>query len=218
MSNQIKKILITGFEPFGGESTNPSFDAVSLMPSTVLGGQIIKLQLPTVYIKSGEVLRSAIIEHKPDAVICVGQAGGRSTISLERVAINLAEANLADNDGNILSDATICKDGKNAYFSTLPVKAIVQAINENGIPASLSYSAGSFVCNSTMYQLLHMAENEFPEVKGGFIHVPFSPAQAVHHNGAACMALDMIAKALTIAATAIASGSAECSAPMGTTM
>ena len=142
------KILVTGFDPFGGETVNPAYEAVKLLPDTIAGAQIIKLQVPTRFTLSGTVLEAAVNEHRPDAVICVGQAGGRSAITPERVAINLADASIPDNAGDQPVDEPIRKDGAPAYFTSLPVKAMVQKMRAAGIPAALSYTAGSFVCNS----------------------------------------------------------------------
>ena len=149
------KILVTGFDPFGGETVNPAYEAVKLLPDSIAGAQIIKLQVPTRFALSSTVLEAAVNEHRPDAVICVGQAGGRSAITPERVAINLADASIPDNAGDQPVDEPIRKDGAPAYFTSLPVKAMVQKMRAAGIPAALSYTAGSFVCNSLMYTLLY---------------------------------------------------------------
>ena len=154
------KILVTGFDPFGGETVNPAYEAVKLLPDTIAGAQIIKLQVPTRFALSGTVLEAAVNEHRPDAVICVGQAGGRSAITPERVAINLADASTPDNAGDQPVDEPIRKDGAPAYFTSLPVKAMVQKMRAAGIPAALSYTAGSFVCNSLMYTLLYLIDRQ----------------------------------------------------------
>ena len=173
------KILITGFDPFGGESVNPACEAVKLLPDTIAEAEIIKLQVPTRFALSGTVLEAAVNEHRPDAVICVGQAGGRSAITPERVAINLADASIPDNAGDQPVDEPIRKDGAPAYFTSLPVKAMVQKMRAAGIPAALSYTAGSFVCNSLMYTLLYLIDRQYPAMRGGFIHVPYAMEQAV---------------------------------------
>ena len=162
------KILVTGFDPFGGETVNPAYEAVKLLPDTIAGAQIIKLQVPTRFTLSGTVLEAAVNEHRPDAVICVGQAGGRSAITPERVAINLADANIPDNAGDQPVDEPIRKDGAPAYFTSLPVKAMVQKMRAAGIPAALSYTAGSFVCNCLMYTLLYLIDRQYPAMRGGF--------------------------------------------------
>ena len=190
------KILVTGFDPFGGETVNPAYEAVKLLPDTIAGAQIIKLQVPTRFALSGTVLEAAVNEHRPDAVICVGQAGGRSAITPERVAINLADASIPDNAGD--------QPGAPAYFTSLPVKAIVQKMRAAGIPAALSYTAGSFVCNSLMYTLLYLIDRQYPAMRGGFIHVPYAMEQAVSKPlGTPSMELHQIARGLALAVEAV---------------
>ena len=148
------KILITGFNPFGGESTNPAFEAVKLLPDTIKEAQIIKLEIPTEFKRAGKVLQDGIETNKPDVVVCIGQAGGRSAITPEKVAINLMDGRIPDNAGYQPVDTPVREDGPTAYFASLPVKAMVETIREAGIPAFLSYSAGTYVCNFLMYELL----------------------------------------------------------------
>lgn len=195
------KLLITGFDPFGGESINPAWEAVKLLPETIEGVQVIKMQIPTVFHRSTEALMAGIDEHNPDAVICVGQAGGRYDVSIERVAINIDDARIADNEGNQPVDASIYKDGKPAYFSTLPIKAMVEEIKKASVPASVSNTAGTFVCNHIMYSLLHNVEER--GIKGGFIHVPFIPAQVVEKKNTPSMDLSSIVTGLTAAIKAV---------------
>lgn len=145
------KILITGFEPFGGEKINPAWEAVNSLPSKIDDIDIFKLQLPTVFRASGLKLFEAIDLLKPDVVICVGQAGGRFDFCVERIAINIDDGRIPDNNGHQPIDETIFKDGENAYFSTLPIKAIVEEVKKAGIPASVSNTAGTYVCNHIMY-------------------------------------------------------------------
>ena len=171
------KILLTGFDPFGGESVNPALEAVKLVQAGE-GTELIKLQVPTVFGASVDKVLEAMRLHRPEAVICVGQAAGRGEITPERVAINIADASIPDNEGNKPCDRPIYPDGDSAYFSTLPVKAMVEAIKAAGIPASLSNTAGTFVCNQLMYGLLYHIGREFPGTAGGFIHVPCIPEQA----------------------------------------
>lgn len=197
------KVLVTGFEPFGGEKINPSFEAVKLLPDSIDGVSIIKRQVPTVFRKSIEELKRLIEEIKPDVVLCVGQAGGRSEISIERVAINIDDANIKDNEGNQPVDEIIFEDGENAYFSNLPIKAMVEKIKNNGIPACISNSAGTFVCNHIMYGLLYLIDKKYPHIKGGFIHVPYLPEQVVDKRNIPSMSLDNIKKALVLAIEAI---------------
>jgi pyroglutamyl-peptidase len=172
------KILLTAFEPFGGEKINPAQEAVKLIPDHLDGAEIIKLTAPTVFGAAGDTVASAIREIKPDAVVCVGQAGGRTGITPERVAINIEDATIPDNAGVTPADRPILPNGPAAYFATLPVKAMVQAIRDIGLPASLSNSAGTFVCNHLMFRVLHLLNTECPGIWGGFIHVPFLPEQA----------------------------------------
>lgn len=212
------KILVTGFEPFGGETINPAFDAVAKIPSEVAGAEIVKVTLPVVYKECADVLRPAILEHKPDAVLCVGQAGGRFDISVEKVAINLGEARIPDNAGNSPSDEKLVEDGKNAYFASIPVKAIVKNIQDKGIPAHISYTAGTFVCNDIMYRLLHMIETEFQNIRGGFIHVPFDTVQVVNKPATTpSMPTNTISEALVAALEAIVNNKEDISAKGGET-
>ena len=153
------KVLLTAFDPFGGESINPAQEAVKLVPEQIGQVDIVKCYVPTVFGKSVETVSEAIQSYLPDAVLCIGQAGGRPLLTLERVAINLDDAPIPDNAGNQPVDRTIFGDGKNAYFSTLPVKAMAAAIREAGIPATISYTAGTFVCNHLMYGVLYTLEN-----------------------------------------------------------
>lgn len=202
------KILITGFDPFGGEPVNPAFEAIKGLEPTIKGAEIVTCEIPTVFTRSAAVLQDAITTHRPDAVLCVGQAGGRSAITVERVAINLADARIPDNDNEQPKDLPLQPDGKNAYFATLPTRAMVEHIQEAGIPAFLSYTAGTYVCNALMYNLLYLVEKnaEFSHIKGGFLHVPYALEQAVDKpDGTPSMALCQITRALTCALEAIAS-------------
>ena len=171
------KILLTGFDPFGGESINPAWEAVKRVKAPA-GAELIRLEVPTVFGRSITTVLTSMRLHRPDVVVCVGQAAGRSEITPERVAINIADASIPDNEGNTPCDEPIYPEGENACFSTLPVKAMVEAIKAAGLPASLSNTAGTFVCNQLMYGLLYHISREFPGVGGGFIHVPCIPEQA----------------------------------------
>lgn len=173
------KVLITGFDPFGGEKVNPAYEAVKCLPEKIAEADVVKVEIPTVFVESGQKLKEAIAKENPDIVICVGQAGGRAAVSFERVAINLIEARIPDNKGNQPLGTKIHEDGETAYFSSLPLKAMVKHANDNGLPAYISYTAGTFVCNEIMYHLMYMIEKEFPAIKGGFIHVPFEPNQVI---------------------------------------
>lgn len=191
------KVLVTGFDPFGGATVNPAYEAVKLLPDTISGASIIKLEIPTVFKKEGEVLERGIEEHQPDMVICVGQAGGRSGITVEKAALNLMEARIPDNEGNQPVDAVIHEDGDTAYFAKLSVKAMVQNMKDHGIPARISYTAGTYVCNDVMYRLLYLIDKKYHQMKGGFIHVPYLPEQVLElPDGTPSMSAEMIAKSL----------------------
>ena len=199
------KILITGFEPFGGESVNPAYEAVKLLPDMAGDIQIVKMEIPTVFGEAGKVVETGILQHQQDAVICVGQAGRRADIGVERVAINLVEASIPDNAGNQPMDVKVQEDGDTAYFATIPVKAMVKNIKDHGIPASISYTAGTYVCNSVMYDLLYLIDRKYPSIRGGFIHVPYATEQGVGKPvGTATMELSTISKALLYALEAVA--------------
>ncbi|SKA93957.1 pyroglutamyl-peptidase [Caloramator quimbayensis] len=196
------KVLLTGFEPFGGERVNPSYEAIKNMPDIIENIQIVKAEIPTVFKKSIQVLEEKIIEHNPDIVICVGQAGGRFEISIERIAINADDARIPDNEGNQPIDEKIFSDGDAAYFSKLPIKAIAEEIKKFGIPAAVSNTAGTFVCNHVMYGLLYLIDKKYANIKGGFIHVPFIPQQVINKFNTPYMSLEQITQALIIAVKA----------------
>ncbi|OTN77655.1 pyroglutamyl-peptidase I [Enterococcus sp. 8G7_MSG3316] len=197
------KILITGFDPFGGEAINPALEAVKLLPDTIHGATIIKAEIPTVFGKSATIVAETIEAEQPDVVLNIGQAGGRFAISPERVAINVDDARIPDNEGNQPVDEVIQPDGQPAYFTQLPIKAMVEAMKQAGIPAAVSNTAGTFVCNHIMYQVQYMIDKQYPAVKGGFIHVPFIPQQVVDKAGQPAMSLADIAKGLEAAVSAI---------------
>lgn len=212
------KILITGFDPFGGDSINPAYEAVKLLPDVIKDAEIVKLEIPTVFKKDGIVLEEGIEKHKPDIVICVGQAGGRSGMTVEKVAVNLMEARIPDNDGQQPMDEPVYSDGENAYFAKLPVKAIVQNMRENGIPARVSYTAGTFVCNDIMYRLLYLIDKKYNNMKGGFIHVPYLPEQVLDlADGTPSMTVQMIAQALECAVEAVQEHDEDVKTVMGET-
>ena len=193
------RLLITGFDPFGGESINPAWEAVSRLPDQIGPWDVTRLQIPTVFGKASETVLAHAQPLLPDAIICVGQAGGRKAVTPEMVGINLRHASIPDNEGNQPQDQPVAQDGPAAYFTTLPVRKMVEKIQEAGIEASVSYSAGAFVCNDTLYALLHHFEGT--AVRAGFIHVPFLPQQA--KEGVPSMELDAIVRALEAAITAI---------------
>ena len=199
------KVLVTGFDPFGGEPINPAWEAVKAMKDTIAGAEIVKMQIPTVVGKSIEKIHQKMKELQPDLVISVGQAGGRFGVTPERVAINVTDARIPDNEGNQPIDEPIFPDGPAAYFSNLPVKAMVQAIKDAGYPSVLSNSAGTYICNHVMYGILYYIEKEFPNVRGGFIHVPYAPSQVVNKPSTPSMALADITASLEAAVAAAVS-------------
>ncbi|WP_369788750.1 pyroglutamyl-peptidase I [Rouxiella sp. WC2420] len=201
----MRKVLVTGFEPFGGERVNPSWEVVSKLKDLQISGVSLAVrQLPCVFGKAIKALNKAIDEVDPLMVICVGQAGGRTDFSIERIGINVDDARIPDNDGQQPIDQPIVAGGPAAYFSCLPIKALVNGLREAGIPASVSQTAGTYVCNHVMYGLLHrMAQIDSKIEKGGFIHVPYLPEQAALHPGSASMSEKTLLEALelTIAIT-----------------
>lgn len=192
------KILLTGFDPFGGEKINPAQEAVNKVSNNINGAEVIKLIIPTVYEKSLTAIDEAIKKHNPDIVISIGQAGGRFDITPERVAININDFRIKDNEGNQPVDEPIREDGKAAYFSNLPVKGIVKHLNENGIPSTLSNTAGTFVCNHVMYGVLYMIDKKYPHMKGGFIHIPYETSQVMNKKNTPFMSLDQIVKGIEL--------------------
>jgi pyroglutamyl-peptidase I len=199
----MKKLLLTAFTPFDGERINPALEAVKLVKDKIGNLEIVKLEVPTVFGKSIDTVREAIERERPDFVLSIGQAGGRAEITPERVAINLNDARIPDNEGNQPIDEPIFPDGENAYFSTLPVKAMVEAIRKEGLPSSLSNSAGTYVCNHLMYGVLYYLDKR-PVIKAGFIHVPYIPEQTKNKKEMPALELSEIVRGLEAAITAIA--------------
>lgn len=197
------KILVTGFDPFGEDSINPAIEAVKCLPSKIDGVQIIPLEIPTVFNTCAETVRQSVLKEKPDYIFSIGQAGGRAELTPERIAINLDDARIADNAGQQPIDAKIQITGENAYFSQLPIKAMVEFMQKENIPASVSNTAGTFVCNHIMYQTLYMTTTEFPEIKAGFMHIPFIPEQVIHRPNTASMSLDNIVRGIIASIRAI---------------
>ena len=198
----MKKLLLTAFTPFDGERINPALEAVKLVKDKIGNLEIIKLEVPTVFGKSIDTVREAIEREKPDFVLSIGQAGGRAEITPERVAINLNDARIPDNEGNQPIDEPIFPDGENAYFSTLPVKAMVEAIRREGLPSSLSNSAGTYVCNHLMYGVLYYLDKR-PSMKAGFIHVPYIPEQVKDKKEMPALPLSDIVRGLEAAILAV---------------
>lgn len=171
----MRKLLITGFDPFGGETINPAWEAVKLLPDFIGEFELCKLRIPTVFGKAGEMVLEKAKEIQPDVILCIGQAGGRAAVTPERIAVNIRDARIADNEGNQPSGQFAVANGSAAYFSTVPVKEMASAIEAKGLPGTVSNSAGAFVCNDTLYILLHHYAGT--ETKVGFIHVPYLPEQ-----------------------------------------
>lgn len=195
----MKKLLITGFDPFGGETVNPSWEAVKRLPDTIGGYELVKLQLPTVFGRAAETLLEKAAACGPAAIISVGQAGGRKGITPEVVGINLREAGIPDNQGNQPVNVPVVPGGPAAYFATLPVRDMVAAMKEAGLPCGLSYSAGAFVCNDVLYTVLNHYQGT--AVQAGFIHVPFLPEQAA--EGVPSLPLEEIVRGLEAAIKAM---------------
>ena len=212
------KLLLTAFDPFGGSPINPALEAVKLVADSVSGVEIVKLEVPTVFGKSIATVSEAIAREKPDAVLCIGQAGGRYDLTPERVAINIDDARIPANEGNQPIDTPVFPDGAPAYFATLPIKAMVAKIREAGLPASVSNTAGTFVCNHLMYGVLYTLAKHYPGVKGGFMHVPFVPSQTVNRpTPAPSMAQGDIARGIEAAIAAIAEYDTDIAAAEGQT-
>lgn len=191
-------ILITGFEPFGGESINPSWQVVQFFQNRKYADHTVHAYcLPTAFGSSLQMLDALMATHQPNLVLCIGQAAGRSAISIERIAINIDDARIADNLGAQPIDEPVIKEAPTAYFSTLPIKAIVQELQKAGIPAEISNSAGTFVCNHVFYGLMHHV-SEYRDTKAGFVHIPYLPEQAVNHKNAPSMALADVIQAIEI--------------------
>lgn len=197
------KILVTGFDPFGGEPVNPAIESVKLLPDTIAGAEIIKLEIPTVVHKSLEKIDAKIAECDPDVILSIGQAGGRPDITVERIGINCDDCRIPDNEGNQPIDEPVFADGPSAYFSLLPIKAMVEAMHEAGIPASVSNTAGTFICNHVLYGVRYLCEHKYPGKKSGFIHIPFMTSQTVDKKNMPSMSLEEIVKGLTAAIEAI---------------
>ena len=193
----MRKILLTGFTPFDGEERNPSWEAVKAVKSRIEDVEVLKLELPTVFGKSFSLVKEVIEKEKPDFVLLIGQAGGRAEITPERVAINL------DNEGNKPEDQCIFSDGENAYFSTLPIKAMVSEIKKEGVPARISNTAGTFVCNHLFYSVLYLVKKQELGISAGFMHVPFIPEQTKEKKESPSLPLSAIVHGVEAAIYAI---------------
>ena len=191
----MKHLLITGFDPFGGEIVNPSWEAVTRLPEIIGDYRLTKKQIPTVFAVAADTVLAAAAQDTPDVILCVGQAGGRDAVTPERVAINIASAKIPDNAGNIPVETPVIPGAPDGIFSTVPVTAMADAITAAGLPGKISNTAGTFVCNDTLFRLLHRFAETGTQV--GFIHVPWLPEQAA--EGAPAMGLENIIAALTAA-------------------
>ena len=194
------KVMVTGFDPFGGDEINPSWEAVRALPERVGTVEIIKCEIPTAFEGATREIRKKLDEIRPDALICVGLYGGSPSIRVERVAVNLQDARIPDNAGAQPRDRSIAPGGPAAYFATLPTRKMVERLTFAGIPAVLSYSAGTFVCNTLLYSALdHIARQDL-HIPCGFLHVPYSPKLAAELGGSApSMETETVVRALTIA-------------------
>ena len=197
------KILLTGFEPFGGENINPAKEAVKLVKDEIKGAQIVKCYVPVVFGKAIDTVYEAMKKENPDAVLLIGQAGGRYEMTPERVAINCDDARIPDNEGNSPVDQAVFADGPSAYFSTLPIKKMVENMKANNVPAAISNTAGTYVCNHLMYGVRYYIEKEFPNTIGGFMHVPFVHEQVMNKKETPSLSLDDVVKGIEASIEAI---------------
>jgi pyroglutamyl-peptidase len=195
-------VLVTGFEPFGGDTTNPSWDICTQLPGEIAGVRVETLRVPCEFRRSIEVIAEAIERHHPTLVICLGLAGGRNRLGVERVAINVDDARIPDNAGAQPLDELIAPNGPPAYFATLPVKAMVAAIRAAGVPAEISNSAGTYVCNHVMYGVLHYLAASGHRARAGFIHVPYSEREVIDKHEAPSMAIASMVKGVEAAIAA----------------
>jgi pyroglutamyl-peptidase len=198
------KALVTGFEPFGGSSVNSSLEAVRRLPARIDALEVVTAELPTSYARSLAVLQATIAWARPDIVLCVGEASERTALSVERVAVNVQDARIADNDGARPVDTPVVVGGPAAYFSTLPVKAAAAALQAAGLPAEVSMSAGTFVCNHVFYGLMHLEAAGTHRFRGGLLHVPCLPQQAARGDNPPSMALDDIVRGIEVVLQAAA--------------
>ncbi|MCI2803655.1 pyroglutamyl-peptidase I [Staphylococcus pettenkoferi] len=192
-------ILVAAFDPFGGENINPALEAVKSLDDTIGDHQITKLEIPTVFHKSKQVIEQELEQQNYDAVLVIGQAGGRFELTPERIGINVDDARIPDNEKNQPIDQSIQAEGETAYFSNMPVKRMVAAIKEAGVPARLSNTAGTFVCNHILYQLGYLQATRFSNIRFGFIHVPYVPEQVTDKPNQPSMSLETMVKGLTAA-------------------
>jgi pyroglutamyl-peptidase len=195
-------VLVTAFEPFGGDTLNASFEALQQLPARIAGAGIARHVLPTVFGRSLEHLAELIAREQPTHVLSLGEARGRGELSVERVAININDARLPDNADRQPIDTPVIAGGPAAYFATLPIKAMAAAIRAAGLPAAVSNSAGTYVCNHLFYGLMHLAATRFPGLRAGFIHLPCLPVQVAGHPDTPSMSAAESARGLATAITA----------------
>lgn len=203
-------VLVTAFEPFGGEARNGSQEALALLPEALCGARIVKRVLPVAFGEAAEALRRAVREAGPDAVLCLGQAGGRRALTPERVAVNLRDAAQPDNAGRRPVDEPVLPGAPAAYFATLPVKRMAEAIRAAGLPAEVSNTAGTFVCNEVLYSLLELQAREYPAARGGFLHLPWLSEQAAAREGAFGLPAEELSRGVKAALEAVIEELARC--------
>lgn len=199
------KILVTGFEPmkYLHHEINPSWEAVKLLPDEICGAEIIKAELPAAWGKTDAALEALLEKERPDVLLCTGQTGRSPVIEVERIGINLEDYRVEDNDGNLHKDVPILPDGPDAYFVNLPVRKMVEAIVRGGVPAALSCTAGTHLCNRVTYLGRHLEKTRFPGLKSGFIHMPLDISQCLNGAKEYFMDRSVVVKALTCAIEAI---------------
>ena len=197
------KLLLTGFEPFGGESLNPAQEAVRMVKENIKGADVVKCYVPVVFGKAIETVYQAMKKENPDVVLLIGQAGGRYEITPERVAINCDDGRIPDNEGNQPVDQPVFADGPAAYFSTLPIKKMVEYMKKANVPAAVSNTAGTYVCNHLMYGTLYHIAKEFPNTIGGFMHVPFLHEQVMNKKETPSLSIDDVVKGIEASIEAI---------------
>lgn len=202
-SDCMPTILVTGFAPFDQEIINPSFEAIKLLNDQIGDARIFKLEIPTVFTESAQYLINQITEINPDIVLMFGQAGGRKSISIERIAINIDDALIPDNNGNKPIDSLIDIHGNVAYFATIPIKSIFNKLNEYGMPVSISNTAGTYVCNHLMYRVLQYISLKQMKTIAGFIHVPYIHQQTIGKGDVFSMSLDEIVESMKLIIQAI---------------
>ena len=198
------KILVTGFDPFGGETVNPAWEAVSRLPAETGGAEMVKRQVPTMFGRAPEAVLREVERLRPDFVVSVGQAAGRTAITPERIAINCEEASIPDNAGFQPAGGPVVEGGPDGYFSLLPVKEMAAAIQAAGLPGKVSNTAGTYVCNHLMYHILHACHTRYPRMRSGFIHVPCIPEQQAGHPEWFALPLEEIVRGLTAALEVLA--------------